>query len=114
MKRTDHCPGVLRPHQAADGAMVRVRLPGGQTTGNGLVRLGSLARRHGSGLLQLTSRASVQVRGLPTRCRRGGRRTGGAGFLPSRSHERVRNIVASPLTGLFPPRGPAARSICAR
>ena len=106
MKRTDHCPGVLRPHQAADGAMVRVRLPGGQTTGIGLVRLASLARRHGSGLLQLTSRASVQVRGLPTPVPTAvADELAAAGFLPSRTHERVRNIVASPLTGLSPAPG---------
>ncbi len=97
----DRCPGVLRPHQAADGAMIRVRVPGGQTTGAELTRLSAVAARYGSGLLQLTSRASLQLRGLPevlpdelvaeiT----------AAGFLPSVDHERVRNIVASPLTGL--------------
>ena len=80
--------------------MVRVRVPGGQTTGPALGRLGELARTYGSGLLQLTSRGSLQIRGLPeelpddlvTAIR-------AAGFLPSASHERVRNIVASPLTG---------------
>ena len=112
MKRTDHCPGVLRPHQAADGAMVRVRLPGGQTTGPGLARLGSVARRHGSGLLQLTSRASVQLRGLPAQVPDAvADELAGAGFLPSRSHERVRNIVASPLTGLCPAPESAGRGI---
>ena len=97
----DKCPGVLRPHLAADGAMVRVRVPGGQTTAPALARLGELARTYGSGLLQLTSRGSVQIRGLPEDPPDGlvsGIRT--AGFLPSASHERVRNLVASPLTGL--------------
>jgi precorrin-3B synthase len=98
---SDRCPGVLRPHQAADGAMVRIRIPGGQTTGNALARLGELARAYGNGLLQLTSRGSVQIRGLPEvlpdPLADG---IAAAGFLPSPSHERVRNIVASPLTGL--------------
>ena len=98
---SDRCPGVLRPHLAADGAMVRVRVPGGQTTGAALGQLSAVAERYGSGLLQLTSRGSVQIRGLPvelpaeveTEIAR-------AGFLPSAEHERVRNIAASPLTGL--------------
>ena len=57
----DRCPGVLRPHQAADGAMVRVRVPGGRTTGTALAALGRVAARYGSGLLQLTSRAGLQL-----------------------------------------------------
>ena len=97
----DRCPGVLRPHLAADGAMVRVRIPGGQTNGAALGRLGALATAYGSGLLQLTSRGSLQVRGLadpvPDEFVAG---IAAAGFLPSAAHDRVRNIVASPLTGL--------------
>ena len=98
---TDRCPGVLRPHQAADGAMVRVRVPGGQTTGPQLQRLGHLAVQYGSGLLQLTSRASLQVRGLPELLPESFEdAVADAGFLPSAAHERVRNIACSPLTGL--------------
>ena len=98
----DRCPGVLRPHLAGDGAMVRIRVPGGQTTGAALAHLGALARAYGSGLLQLTSRGSLQIRGLadpvPDDFVAG---VAAAGFLPSAAHERVRNLVASPLTGLF-------------
>jgi precorrin-3B synthase len=98
---SDRCPGVLRPHQAADGAMVRIRIPGGQTTGDALARLGELARAYGNGLLQLTSRGSVQIRGLPQLLPDPlADGIAAAGFLPSPSHERVRNIVATPLTGL--------------
>jgi precorrin-3B synthase len=101
VKRSDQCPGVLQPHQAADGAVVRIRVPGGQTTGAGLAHLGRLAQQYGSGLLQLTSRASVQIRGLPAELpTRLVDDLAATGFLPSRTHERVRNIVASPLTGL--------------
>ncbi|WP_197677122.1 precorrin-3B synthase [Friedmanniella luteola] len=97
----DRCPGVLRPHQAADGAMVRVRVPGGQTSGTALAALGRAAERHGRGLLQLTSRAGLQVRGLPSDLPDAFEAAvAAAGFLPSASHERVRNVVASPLTGL--------------
>jgi precorrin-3B synthase len=99
--RADRCPGVLRPHLAQDGAVVRVRVPGGQTTGISLGHLSRVAQRFGSGDLQLTSRAGLQLRGLsdpvPTSLVAAVRQ---AGFLPSDSHERVRNIVASALTGL--------------
>lgn len=100
-RRADRCPGVLRPHEAADGSMVRVRVPGGQTTAAALRELSRLSQQHGNGLLQLTSRSSLQVRGLPSPVpaafEEGVAR---AGFLPSPAHERVRNVVASPLTGL--------------
>jgi precorrin-3B synthase len=99
--RTDRCPGVLRPHLAQDGAVVRIRVPGGQTTSSALGRLSRIAQQFGSGDLQLTSRASLQLRGLsdplPSAFVGAVRE---AGFLPSESHERVRNIVASPLTGI--------------
>src|SRR5215203_251553 len=97
----DRCPGVLRPQLAADGAMVRIRVPGGQTTGTALGQLSRIAQGFGSADLQLTSRASLQLRGLtdpvPDSLIRAVQE---AGFLPSETHERVRNIVASPLTGI--------------
>jgi precorrin-3B synthase len=98
----DRCPGVLRPHLAADGAMVRIRVPGGQTTGAALAQLGALATTYGSGLLQLTSRGSLQIRGLADPVPDDFvAAVAAAGLLPSSAHERVRNIVASPLTGLY-------------
>jgi precorrin-3B synthase len=97
----DRCPGVFRPHVAADGTMVRIRVPGGQTTGTALGRLSRLAQEFGSGDLQLTSRASLQIRGLPDSVPTGLiAAVREAGFLPSETHERVRNIIASPLTGI--------------
>ncbi len=100
----DRCPGVLRPHQAEDGLVVRLRIPGGQTTGAVLGALGGLAT------VSTATRAYVQLtsRGQPAAPRT--RRTRlaalspagifAAGLLPSFAHDRVRNIVASPLTGL--------------
>ena len=97
----DRCPGVLRPHLAADGAMVRIRVPGGQTTGTTIGQLSRIAQRFGSADLQLTSRASLQLRGLAEPVPDGLiRAVQEAGFLPSETHERVRNIIASPLTGI--------------
>lgn len=96
----DACPGALTTHDAADGALARVRLPGGAVTAHQLAALAGCAEDLGDGTLHLTSRANVQLRGLP----RGGgdvaARLSAAGLLPAPAHERVRNIIASPASGL--------------
>lgn len=101
MSRTrdqDACPGALQVHQAADGALMRVRLPGGVISAHGLETLAHLAADCGGGALELTSRGSLQIRGI-TDPDRVAAALAGAGLLPSPTHERVRNIVSSPLSG---------------
>jgi precorrin-3B synthase len=87
---------VLRLHEAADGLLARVRLPGGRLDARGMRAVAS-ASRLGNGIVELTARASLQIRGLaddglvvPLAA---------GGLLPSATHERVRNILASPLAG---------------
>jgi len=58
------CPSALKAHQAADGALVRVRLPGGAITAAQLNDLAHTAARFGNDTLELTSRASLQLRGI--------------------------------------------------
>ena len=53
---TDACPGALQVHQAADGALVRVRLPGGMIDAAQLAALADVSSRLGSGTLELTAR----------------------------------------------------------
>ena len=96
--RDDACPGALQVHQGADGPLVRIRLPGGMITAGQLDVLAETATKFGDGGLQLTSRGNVQLRGL-TNPRAVADAVAGAGLLPSPTHERVRNIIASPLTG---------------
>ncbi|MFD6277336.1 precorrin-3B synthase [Streptomyces sp. NPDC060209] len=97
----DACPGALRLHRADDGALARIRIPGGVLTPRQAEALGQAAERLGDSELHLTSRGNVQLRGLAPDC---GAELAGlldeAGLLPSRRHERVRNVVASPLSGL--------------
>lgn len=80
---------------------MRLRLPGGRVPARTLRRLTEVATAYGNGVLQLTSRGGVQVRGLPDPLPAGFlAAVTEIGLLPTTTHERVRNIVASPLTGL--------------
>src|ERR1700739_3877847 len=94
----DTCPGALHLYQAADGPLVRVRLPGGMITAAQLKTLAEVATEFCSAAMELTSRGNIQLRGI-TAPVAVSHRIGAAGLLPSTTHERVRNIVASPLSG---------------
>ncbi|MEV6727932.1 MULTISPECIES: precorrin-3B synthase [unclassified Streptomyces] len=99
--RGDACPGALRLHAADDGFLARVRVPGGMLDADAASLLADAAERLGDGHIDLTSRGNAQLRGLGAGC--GGELQSvlvRAGLLPAPTHERVRNIVASPLTGL--------------
>ncbi|WP_040691442.1 precorrin-3B synthase [Nocardia vinacea] len=100
MTRTnpDSCPGVLRLHQAADGPLARIRLPGGRLEPGQLQVLAEAAAELGDGNIELTSRGNAQLRQVRDAAALS-ERLAGAGLLPSDTHERVRNIVASPLSG---------------
>jgi len=94
----DACPGALQVHQAADGALARIRLAGGMISAGQLESLAHAATEFGSSAMELTSRGNLQVRGIQDASRLADA-VSAAGLLPSATHERVRNIVASPLSG---------------
>ncbi|MFJ2773227.1 cobalamin biosynthesis protein CobG [Streptomyces sp. NPDC087300] len=99
--RGDACPGALRLHRADDGGLARLRLPGGLLTSRQVDVLATAAERLADGHLSITSRGNVELRGLGETC--GGALSAllsDAGLLPSERHERVRNVVASPLAGI--------------
>ena len=58
------CPGALRPMQSGDGLVVRVRPFGGRLDAAQISGLAHLAERHGNGLVDVTGRANLQIRGV--------------------------------------------------
>lgn len=103
--RPDRCPGIVHPWPADDGGLVRIRVPGGQVSTAALRALAAVAEEYGDGRVRVTGRANLQVRAMPLDAQ--GRLARPAldaleatGLLPSRAHDRVRNILASPQTGL--------------
>jgi precorrin-3B synthase len=92
---------VLRLAEAADGYLARIRLPGGLIGAGPMRVLARLAGELGDGRVELTSRGNVQLRGLTADA--AGPLTdelARAGLFPSPGHDRVRNVLASPLAGL--------------
>ncbi|MEM8572329.1 MAG: precorrin-3B synthase [Pseudomonadota bacterium] len=58
------CPGAHRPMASGDGLVVRVRPPLGEISGAQARGLADLAQRYGNGLIELTNRANLQIRGV--------------------------------------------------
>jgi precorrin-3B synthase len=102
--RPDRCPGVLRPWPADDGALARIRLPGGRLSTASLVALAAVAEEYGDARVRVTGRANLQLRGLPMSDGALPEQVvtaiEGTGLLPSRAHDLARNVMTSPLTGL--------------
>ncbi|WP_355662104.1 cobalamin biosynthesis protein CobG [Halomonas salifodinae] len=58
------CPGAWTPMASGDGLLVRVRPRFGRLTRDQLLALCAAAETYGSGLIELTSRANLQLRGV--------------------------------------------------
>jgi precorrin-3B synthase len=63
--RRGACPGLSAPMQTGDGLLVRL-LPIGTVPLAAFVSLCAAARQHGNGIMEITARGSIQIRGLNT------------------------------------------------
>lgn len=62
--RPSACPGLVRVVAAADGGLCRIKLPGGRFDAARARAIAAVARTHGSGVIEATNRANLQVRGI--------------------------------------------------
>lgn len=114
--RPSACPGLLRIVPARDGGICRVRLPGGRLDAASMRRLAEAAQRHASGVLEVTNRANLQVRGVrPERADALIRDLLDAGLGPRvAGADDVRNLLLSPAAGLDPQAGMDVRPLAQR
>jgi precorrin-3B synthase len=61
------CPSALKPMRSGDGLVVRVRPRGGRLTSAQALGIAELAKSFGNGLIDLTGRANLQIRGVRDR-----------------------------------------------
>lgn len=95
------CPGVLDPMETGDGWLLRIRVPGGLVTSSALASVAALAGEFGSGIVDITSRANLQIRGVADdRVDRATAAVVDAGLVEADARrEAFRAVVANPLTG---------------
>ncbi|MBM3603774.1 MAG: precorrin-3B synthase [Alphaproteobacteria bacterium] len=58
------CPGALRPMESGDGWVVRIRPRGGRLDAAQAQAIADAAEAHGNGIIELTGRANLQLRGV--------------------------------------------------
>lgn len=94
------CPGALRPMVSGDGLVVRIRPHLARISGADLAALCALADTHGNGLVELTQRANLQLRGVTEASLPALHEAlGTLGLLdPSADLETRRNILTQPLS----------------
>jgi precorrin-3B synthase len=63
-RRRGACPGLSAPMQTGDGLLVRLAGSGTTMGLDAAAALCAAARRHGNGIIEITARGSIQIRGL--------------------------------------------------
>jgi len=101
--RPSACPGLLRIVPALDGGICRIKLAGGSITSVQAKAVAQAAQRYAQGVIEVTNRANLQIRGI------GAEQDGlidtllAAGLGPNNpDSDDVRNLMLSPTAGLDP------------
>ena len=63
-RRRGVCPSLAAPMQTGDGLLARITPSGATIPLEAVTALCAAARRHGNGVIEITARGSIQVRGL--------------------------------------------------
>jgi precorrin-3B synthase len=102
--RKGWCPGALKPMETGDGLLARVRAPRGRLSLDQAAALADAAIACGNGVIGLTARANLHLRGLSEATLPDlHARLEDAGLIDADTEvERLRNIVASPLDDVDP------------
>ncbi len=95
------CPGALQPMQSGDGLLMRPKILGSRLTLAQAREIADVARECGNGLIDLSQRAQLQLRGLTDKCFAPAlMRLACAGLTaPDIRMEAALNILSSPLPG---------------
>lgn len=64
LSRRGACPALAAPMQTGDGLLVRLNPVAGGLSPKSMIGLAESALRHGNGIMEVTARGSLQIRGL--------------------------------------------------
>jgi precorrin-3B synthase len=88
------CPDAFHPMETGDGLLVRLRLAGGELAADTGAAIAGLARDYGNGLVDLTQRGNLQLRGVtPATLPDLTRALKALGLL---EHDGLRHVICSP------------------
>jgi precorrin-3B synthase len=107
------CPSLFRPMESGDGWLARIRPREGVIAAPVVAAVAKAAARYGNGLIEVTSRANLQIRGLrPDSIAPFTSATLAAGAAdPDEAIETRANILVSPLLGADPAIAPETAEI---
>lgn len=101
--RPSACPGLLRIAPALDGGICRIKLPCGRLTAMQATTIAAVAERYASGVIEITNRANLQLRGVaPATADKLIEDLLAAGLGPQGGSggDDVRNLLVSPTLGI--------------